>query len=531
MKSRITILVISFVVFTLISIKPKAQTTTCDCWKQRDNTFTEYPFNHDISGPVPTSPYYRNDDAYGTNILTLPFSFCFYGNQVNQIYINNNGFVTWGPGANALNTSSSSYEPQTLPLPVVQLISPFWSDEDTRNVSGPVSNGLVFYKVTPTYIIIQWDTVSYYGTYTSSQDNSFQLIISNGTDPIIPNGNNIEFCYQQMQWAVGNAQAGNSGFDSQLNPAEVGINEGNGVGNIQYGLFNTPTSNYAGPYPPASSYDGVYWLDNREFIMNGCTGNAPPFEMSGSTQCDTLKICEGDTVKTSYDFYSVLTGSTVATVLGSAPSGVSIIYNNASGPSDSVVVQIIGNSTNTGVHTIVLYSFDNLSPADTLFTYIVVDISPSPPVTISAVKDTICLGNSSVLTAGGGVSYSWSTGGTTSSITVTPTVTTTYSVAISTNSCTKDTTVTVVVEPPVTLIVNPLNSGICAGDSLSLKVTGATSYSWAPATGLNCSTCSSVNASPSVTTVYTITGTSNGCSTTITDSVKVNPLPIVSIAA
>ncbi len=529
MKNKTTLLFSLFIAFTLISIKPKAQ-TTCDCWKTRDASFTEYPYTVDISGPTPVSPYYRNDDAYGSTILTLPFSFCFYGTPVNQIYVDMNGFVTWGNGAASMYGGSSSYEPQTLPLPAPAFIAPFWSDEDSRNLTGP-GTGLVWYKVTPTYVIFQWDTVNYFGTSNSAQDNSFQLIISNGTDPIIPNGNNIEFCYGQMTWSAGTAQGAVGGFGSPNNPGLAGINEGNGTGNIQYGQFNSANNSYVGPYPPSSSYDGVYWLDNREFFMNGCTGNASPFEMSGGSACDTLKICEGDTIKTSYWFYSVIPHSTVTTVLSSAPSGVSIIYNQSYGSEDSVVIQIIGNSTNTGVHTISLYSFDNVAPPDSLLTTFIIDIEPGPAVTISAAPDTICLGSSSVLTAGGGITYLWSNGATNASITVTPTTTTTYSVAIATASCTKDTEVTVVVEPPLNLQVTPPNTGVCSGDSIALTASGATTYSWTPNTGLNCYTCSNPNASPTVTTVYTITGTANGCSATITDTVKSYPTPTVTVTA
>src|SRR5207247_335062 len=56
----------------------------------------------------------------------------------------------------------------------------------------------------------------------------------------------------------------------------------------------------------------------------------------------------------------------------------------------------------------------------------------------------------------------------------------------------------------------------------------ATSYSWAPAAGLNTTTGTTVNASPSVTTTYTVTGTvSGGCSATATSVVTINAAPTV----
>jgi gliding motility-associated-like protein len=509
------------IALSFFSWSTQAQSVGCNCWQPLDTSYHIVPIRHGSTG----APWYRSDDGY-TNLITIPFSFCFYGSSVNQIYVNMNGFITWGHGHNTVN---GEYDAVPFPTTDADIIAPFWADVDTKPAQG-----LVWYKQTLTYFIIRWDSVGYYdnGHGSSSGDDNFEVIVSDGTDPIIPNGNNIEFCYGNMQWAVGTASGGTNGFGSTTSssfdyPAVVGINDYSG-GSIQYGLFNTGTSNYFGS-SPAWPYDGVYWLDNKQFIMNGCTGNSPP-TISGLSGCgvDTMYICEGDTLKVPLDFYSVVNGVTVNSALTPPViSGTSIIYNVSTGQNDTLVVQFIGNSSNIGYNTIGVYGYDNLSPADTNFATFVVKVSPSPAVTISAVSDTICLGNSSVLTAGGGISYLWSTGATAASFTVTPTVTTTYSVAIATASCTKDTEVTVVVEPPVVITIAPANTGICAGSSISLTASGATTYSWLPATGLSCYTCASPNASPTITTIYTITGSANGCSSTLTDTVKVYPLPLI----
>lgn len=63
-----------------------------------------------------------------------------------------------------------------------------------------------------------------------------------------------------------------------------------------------------------------------------------------------------------------------------------------------------------------------------------VQVNPNPDITIAASKTTsICRGNSVVLTASGAQSYTWSNNATTGSVSVSPTVTTTYSV-VGTNS-------------------------------------------------------------------------------------------------
>ncbi|MEO7048249.1 MAG: PKD domain-containing protein, partial [Ferruginibacter sp.] len=69
-----------------------------------------------------------------------------------------------------------------------------------------------------------------------------------------------------------------------------------------------------------------------------------------------------------------------------------------------------------------------------------------------------------------------------------------------------------------------LNAGeditICKGTAKQLLATGATSYTWSPAAGLNCTTCPSPLANPQVATQYIVTGLSaHGCIKK--DSVKI----------
>jgi hypothetical protein len=92
-------------------------------------------------------------------------------------------------------------------------------------------------------------------------------------------------------------------------------------------------------------------------------------------------------------------------------------------------------------------------------------------------------------------------------------------------------------ESPLTVNNNPnvlLNSGsftYCypGGTPVSMLASGADSYTWTPAQGLTGTTGSTVTASPSITTTYTVTGISaaSGCSATATTTVNVIGTPIL----
>ena len=152
----------------------------------------------------------------------------------------------------------------------------------------------------------------------------------------------------------------------------------------------------------------------------------------------------------------------------------------------------------------------------------------SVPVFVTSV--TICSGNTTVLTAGGADSYTWqpSTGlssTTGSMVMANPLSTTSYTVTGYIGSNYGYGFLTVTVKSTPTLITTP-SSVICFGDTIVLGVVGASSYTWYPSTGLNTATGNIVNASPGATTTYSITGTnSNGCISTYSVNVSVNPLP------
>ena len=145
-------------------------------------------------------------------------------------------------------------------------------------------------------------------------------------------------------------------------------------------------------------------------------------------------------------------------------------------------------------------------------TQITVIVLPQPVADITGTQ-TICLGESVVLTATGGGNYTWSTLDTVSSITINPNDTTTYSVLINSAGCIDSATFVVEVTPlPNISAFN--DTTIILGQSANIFAQGSGTFTWSPTDGLSCSTCSSTLANPIETTTYCASSTENNCTNT-----------------
>lgn len=161
----------------------------------------------------------------------------------------------------------------------------------------------------------------------------------------------------------------------------------------------------------------------------------------------------------------------------------------------------------------------------TATTSAVVTVNPLPTPSINPATSTICGGNSVTLTASGGATYAWSNSVNTAANTVSPTTNTTYTVTVTdANSCTASSTATVNTLPAPSGSITP-SQGICAGNSITLNVTGGVSYVWSTGSTNNFTT-----VSPASATTYSVTGTdANGCTFSLSTTISVNPLPVASI--
>ncbi|MGZ3864152.1 MAG: nidogen-like domain-containing protein [Bacteroidia bacterium] len=389
--------------------------STCNCWINRDASFSVVPMDNPNGGNASpgSAPNYENDDG-SSNAITLPFNFCLYGTTYNSVYINNNGNVSFG-------TNYSIFSAVPFPSPTYTMVAPFWGDVDTRGAGS----GYVYYKLTNNYLIVQWDSVGYYDEYYDKR-NTFQLIMSDGTDPILPAGNNISFCYGDMQWTTGDASGGTNGFGGT--PATVGINKGDGTTYTQLGLFDhAGTTN---PSPSGTPPGGVSWLDNKSFIFNACgTGtNLPPIATGVSYCGDTLTICSvGDTLIYTTSFQApelnqIVTCTGNGGTLGAAFS----VLSTTSGVNGSITFMVATGGLSAGYYNMTVTGTDNYStPASTTVNYVIHIINasvPNPIVTVS--PSPACLSQHPVVTLTNCSQFDthvWSNGDTTCSFPITTT--------------------------------------------------------------------------------------------------------------
>jgi hypothetical protein len=313
----------------------------CDCYIEPDSTYT-----------LAMQP---NDDG-SSGIIPIPFTFYLYGQAYNSIYINNNGNLTFtGPMA--------TFSATAFPSVGNGIVAPFWGDVDTRN-----GNGQVLYKITPTAVYVNWVAVGYYA-FHGDKLNTFQLIITNGSDPVI-DGGNVAFCYQNMDWTTGDASQGVNGFGGV--PATAGANKGDGLAYFLISRFDHPGNDFDGAL---GNPDGIDWLDYKSFAFDASNGgNIPPIP-EGIASCDTFKICAlGDSADFSINFLSPeINQSTTITYSNGGLTTLQEI-SNTPGNTANIVLRAIGSLATMGTYNITVTATDDNAPTPgvTALTFVVV---------------------------------------------------------------------------------------------------------------------------------------------------------------
>ena len=149
---------------------------------------------------------------------------------------------------------------------------------------------------------------------------------------------------------------------------------------------------------------------------------------------------------------------------------------------------------------------------------------PYPDVKILG-NPTICVGDELNLVAQGAVSYKWSNGTASSTLSTWPTAGGTYSVSGTTNGCTSTATVDVVVRSLPNVLVTG-KTALCMGEQLNLRAEGAETYTWGDGTAGD-----ALVATPLTSSTYKVTGTDQyGCKASNNVDVTVYQNPVVNVS-
>jgi hypothetical protein len=252
-----------------------------------------------------------------------------------------------------------------------------------------------------------------------------------------------------------------------------------------------------------------------EVIASNCTGAAHQGYIYYDAKCTSDVLFPGENpAANAASNYTSCSGVTLLTGPGCFSSYL------WQGPATSSVNGLSTQTVNTNISGI--YTLTVTQGALSLSQTLSVTISPGTlPVSINSSTNAGCEGVAVQLLASGGAAnnYTWSNGSNAYLITVTPSVTTVYSVT-STNSlnCTSSDTKTITIYPiPIVQLIS--QPSVCIGGTVSISAVGGTllTYNWNNGFSSN-----SIVVTPTMNSVYTLTVTDlNGCFSINSKSVTV----------
>ncbi|HYF73174.1 MAG TPA: nidogen-like domain-containing protein, partial [Nocardioides sp.] len=220
-----------------------------------------------------------NDDS-STTAIDIPFPLTFFGTPYTQLYVNNNGNVTF-------NSRLGQYTPSSLVGDTGRpIIAPFFADVDTRGLGsaevtyGSSPDGQVF--------CVNWADVGYFGSH-ADKVNTFQLLLTaNSTGEGRTAGDfDITFNYDRILWETGDASSGSNGFGGTS--AAVGFSAGTGVDGTFVQL-------------PGSFVNGALLDGGPNALVSGFQGTITPgryvFQVRNSGIAETLGGLHGTVLDT-----------------------------------------------------------------------------------------------------------------------------------------------------------------------------------------------------------------------------------------
>lgn len=299
-----------------------------------------------------------------------------------------------------------------------------------------------------------------------------------------------------------------------LEPTAINItsskqNETCGLSN---GTLSITASGGSGPYQ-YSIDGGTSFTSSTSYTgLSAGTYNVVVNDNNGCTQSSNVVLSNTGgnfTLSTSGD-QTICEGNSVTIFASGLPSGGTYTWDQGLG---SGATHSVSPATST-IYQVTATDGNGCSQQQSL----TINVNATPNVQITPTSSSICSGETITLLATGAQTYTWNTGATGSTITVSPTSNTTYSVIGQNGSCTGGSvTQLITVTPSPTVVAGSNMSNAQVGQTVNFTSAGsnATQYSWDFGDGGT-----STNANDSYaygaqgTYTVTLTGTSNGCTAT-----------------
>jgi gliding motility-associated-like protein len=274
----------------------------------------------------------------------------------------------------------------------------------------------------------------------------------------------------------------------------IAISGGTPVQSVLGAVSGTTNSNPMVNFPPNGASNGGNGLSNQDVKLN-------------TISVANVTVCVNSAA------------SLTATTNNPLVSGFNW-YNSLAGPTQIGTGAVFTTSVYTAPGTYTLFA--GMCPG-IYRVPVIITVNNTP--TISVNSATICGAQTVTLSASGVGTFTWSTGSNNSSITVSPSVTTVYTVS-GTSGCTAQATTTVQVQALPTVTASATSTLICNNQSVTLNANGSVgTYSWSNGATNTFST------SANLPGTYTVTNT-NGCGvSTSTIALSEGPSTLIAIGA
>ncbi|CAG5083216.1 S8 family serine peptidase [Parvicella tangerina] len=389
---------------------------------------------------------------------------------------------------------------------------------DNINISGDVVANCPEISVSPTDV-----------SCNSGTDGTVTISAVNGVAPLTYSIDNINYGSNNLFSGLseGSYMGYVKGSDGCIDSLSFSISEPTPIslttttqdencGQVD-GELNIVASGGTAPYEYSVDGGTNYSISSAFTGLSSSTYSVMVRDDNGCTQSSSVVVSSSGgnfSMSTSGD-QTICEGSSVTIFASGVPSGGSYSWDQNLGNGANQTV----SPTATTVYTVTGTDGNGCSQSTSL----TVTVNAIPVVNVTTTNTTICEGETTTLLASGAQTYTWNTGATGATLTVSPSSSMTYTVVGQNGTCSSSSvSESITVNPSPNVTAGASVSNALVGEVINFSSTGsnATSYNWNFGDG-GTSTSANDSYSYSAQGTYTVelTGELNGC--TATDQVTV----------